>query len=1021
MAGRIFIAPARIESELFHIRTNMIAEIQILKAQNLPDDIADSLNRFVENPDPHIPKSLTVFPYSWQLSQIGNFFISSIPWNQNSRMILRFFIHLADANLPQYDKSSSLLKGVMQALYKKNSEINPSVTEDVLEEIRKHHQTLDDFMIEIIKSSSYGFDWSLSSNKNSQAPFKNMAMNLIYQSISKSAKITANLLTPQYDLLGVFSLYHRDITSEWCRNSVALKTYYVTNCWLQILSMSSAYDALCIDYCVAKMELEPEMAFPLLNYLHLNRGGKYLDLLLSAAERPKAAQSSRALEVLLKHRKAEVIDIMARAFATDRAGDYISGFEEAPYKQLFDLVVERWNERAEALLINFISIQNCNGLKRYLVKTLDSMGVTQHPALRKAIGSFMEKEKVNDQTEIWQIISDSHPEPFIEDFKILLVGKSKPQREIAASVLAKHLGESMLEPAHELLASKKSDARLGAVALIERIANPASAPLLSKALEEESADAVRAAIHQALKVLGVAQDPVSEALNSSEDFDLDAFLKRNAKGVKMPNCSWLKVGELPPLHCIGDGILPEQAISFLIAKQSKQKDISAAPDMLPILNHVDREKSAPFAAALVEGFLNSEQAASDRWALTLGGLLGDNRIIPMLLSRIQGWCENARHKLAEYAAQAISLLPGNEPLMVLDSLANRYRSKFKNIGSACSAAFAAAATARGITSDELGDMVVPTFGFDADRVRRFEWEGGSICAELGADFKLSWFDPDTEKSWKSLPATASEEIKTEVKTVTKLIRETLKAQTARLEMSFVRQRHWPVARWRELFENHPFLSSFGSGLIWGVYDPSGILLRTFRRYANGILADANGAVEDLQEIDATIAMVHPLELEQAVIVGWKAHLSRMKVKQPFPQVDRAIERMDPLHANRKSISITEGKKLSAGTFKSRAERLGWNRGSVVDAGGISSYYKLYPGAGVEVILPTDNFWVGIDPMDEVQLGAAYFAKSGTVERGSYIYDEPAPNDPRVLRFDQVPAIVWSETMADLKAITVTKS
>ena len=146
----------------------------------------------------------------------------------------------------------------------------------------------------------------------------------------------------------------------------------------------------------------------------------------------------------------------------------------------------------------------------------------------------------------------------------------------------------------------------------------------------------------------------------------------------------------------------------------------------------------------------------------------------------------------------------------------------------------------------------------------------------------------------------------------------------------------------------------------------------------------------------------------------------MKVKQPIPQIERGVEIMDPLHGNRRSISLTHGKKISAGTFRSRAEKRGWTRGSVIDAGGISSYYKLYPGAGIEVVLPTDNFWIGIDPMDEIELDSAYFATAGSVERGSYIYDEPAPDDPRVLRFDQITAVVFSETMSDLKAIIFTK-
>jgi hypothetical protein len=358
--------------------------------------------------------------------------------------------------------------------------------------------------------------------------------------------------------------------------------------------------------------------------------------------------------------------------------------------------------------------------------------------------------------------------------------------------------------------------------------------------------------------------------------------------------------------------------------------------------------------------------------------------------------------------------------MVLDTLSNRYRSKFKNVGKACAEAFNAAATARGITTDELGDMVVPDFGFDSDGIRRFEWQGGGVSAELTPDFKLIWFDPETDKSWKSLPANAPDDIKTEVKTLTKLLREAIKGQTARLEMTLVRQRRWPVAGWRELYENHPLLRSFASSLVWGVYDASGNLLRTFRRYPNGLLADAGGALEELPEADTHIGMVHPLEMDAATLEAWRAHLARFKVKQPFPQIDRPVEVMDPLHGNRRSISLTQGKKLSAGTFKSRAEKRGWVRGSVVDAGGISSYYKLYPGAGVEVVLPTQNFWVGCDPMEEIELEAACFAKSGSIERGSYIYNEPVPGDPRVLRFDQVPAVVFSETLADLKAIIATK-
>ncbi len=628
------------------------------------------------------------------------------------------------------------------------------------------------------------------------------------------------------------------------------------------------------------------------------------------------------------------------------------------------------------------------------------------------------KEKLESRRYFYLAAVSKRPVAFSEELWKLLEDRSKILRDLAVEGLSRLKSGETFDRATELLKSTKADSRSSAAGLLARMGDSSAVGALEEALAAESSEKVRASIHKALEASGEPRAILVKGKGTSQK-QLFAEIESQAMRMKLPK-SVPDVTELPSLLSMDGNPLSVPVITFLIAKQSKQKAIEASPDILPLLAHIDREKSTPFATAIVKEFLNSEQAASDRWALTLGGLLGDKSIIPLLLPRIQGWCENSRHKLAEYAAQAISLLPGDEPLMVLDSLSNKYRSKYKNIGRACSEAFTAAAISRGITPDELGDMVVPTFGFDEEGVRRFDWDGGGISAELGADFKLTWFDPETEKSWKSLPTSTPDEVKSEVKTITKLIRETVKAQTARLEMSLVRQRRWPVARWQELFENHPILRSFASGLVWGIYDASGSLLRTFRRYPNGILADSSGTMEELPETDTIIGMIHPLELDQAMLDSWRAHMKRMKVKQPFPQLDRPVEFLDPLHGNRREISLTKDRELSAGTFRSRAEKRGWTRGSVVDAGGISSYYKLYPGAGVEVNLPTEDLWIGCDPMDGITLGSATFAKAGTIERGSYIYNEPEPDDPRVLRFDQVPPVVYSETLSDLKAIIATR-
>jgi len=796
--------------------------------------------------------------------------------------------------------------------------------------------------------------------------------------------------------------------------------------WLMVVRATDRFDPLAIDY--AKSATNANESLRLLVLIDTLRPGTCPADALAKAFDPDTLPDESGMCYLCDHHP-DKLPAYLLACITDIPK--MADLTEHTLRTTWRTIADHWNDEAKDTALTFATAPliftsnystGASSLQGILLQGMleantpppreDLQALLSHVLKSIENAPLDSRSKLESRQFLFMAIAEHDPEPFIEELWKLLHDKSKTLRQLAIQGLTKCPQDQVIQPALDLLASKKADLRTSAAELLGKIAASSSIAPLTAALENESSDAARAAIHQALQSCGGSIP--------KEAFDLDAFLARHTKGLKLPSSSWLDIPKLPPLTTTEGTTLPEIAITLLIAKQSKHKEIAAAPDILPLLAHIDREKSAPFAAALVEGFLNSEQSAADRWALTLGGLLGDKRIINLLFPRIQGWCENSRHKLAEYAAQAISLLPGNEPLMVLDSLSNRYRSKFKNVGRACAEAFTAAATARGITADELGDMVVPDFGFDAEGIRRFDWEGGGISAELGADFKLSWFDPETEKSWKSLPANAPGEVKEEVKSVTKLIREVVKGQTTRLEMSLVRQRRWSVARWKELFENHPLLRSFASGLVWGVYDTHGQLLRSFRRYANGILADAAGGLEELPEADSVVGMIHPLELSPETLNAWRGHFARMKLKQPFPQLARPVETMDPLHGNRREISLTKDRQISAGTFRSRAEKRGWTRGSVVDAGGIASYYKLYPGAGVEVNLPLDGFYIGCDPMETITLSAAYFAKAGSVERGSYIYDEPAPDDPRVLRFDQMTPVVFSETIGDLKAIIATK-
>ena len=333
----------------------------------------------------------------------------------------------------------------------------------------------------------------------------------------------------------------------------------------------------------------------------------------------------------------------------------------------------------------------------------------------------------------------------------------------------------------------------------------------------------------------------------------------------------------------------------------------------------------------------------------------------------------------------------------------------------CSAALQQAAETQNISIDELADMIVPTLDFDTEYKRALP--DTDIQLVLQPDFKLAYFNPETDKESKSTPGTLSGSARVEIKTLRTLIRQTIKGQTARLESDLVRQRSWQTSRWQELFEVNPFLQSYASRLVWATLDKAGNQQKLFRRYPNGLLANASGDLIEFDNTDATVLMVHPLNMDADGLKDWREHLARMKVTPPFPQLERPVVRLDAKHANRKQIGLTDGHRMASGTFRSRVEKRGWAKGSVGDGAGITSYVKTFPGAHIFVYLMVEDHYIGQDPTDSMQLGYGLFVNADSIKINNYTYYEPKnTDDERVVAFGDVPEVVYSETISDLMAI-----
>jgi hypothetical protein len=593
---------------------------------------------------------------------------------------------------------------------------------------------------------------------------------------------------------------------------------------------------------------------------------------------------------------------------------------------------------------------------------------------------------------------------FADSLWKLLGNKSSPMREAAVRGLSR-LGADAAPRALKSLGARKAVERDAAVRILLASRDPEALKALEAHAETETDDAVRDRI---LGALESARGPLTAE-------DLGKRIARSLDKIASLPAPWIRLDAYPALQWRDGTRLDEMAVRYLLYRQSRAKEMCADIEAKAVYARIDKATSGGFALTFLNHFLGGPQSADDRWALALAALLGDDRLVAVLNRQIAEWTQNSRGKMAEYAVRALALMASDAALSAVNVMSIRYATQFRNVGKAAAEAFQAVAEAQGITADELGDRVVPAFGLP-----RKETIGGKDF-ELGVDLegKLVIRDAASKKKAAALPKSAPAELVENVKQLKAALKEAWKGQVARQEGLMVGQIRWPVERWKKLYLAHPVLFPFAVRLVWGWYDGEGKLQATFRAIEDRTLTTPADEEFRLPE-SGSAGIVHPLELAGTEHGQWTKHLADYAVTPPFPQLARPVVRFQEDQAALREFAEVDGTALNALTFRGRAEKLGWRRGSVCDAGGIRFYHKPFPASGAEAFVELEDMYVGAGMDASITLGKAFFVRLGSVATGSYVYDEPeSMDDPRVLAFRDVPPIAFSETLGDLLRIAGT--
>ena len=595
-------------------------------------------------------------------------------------------------------------------------------------------------------------------------------------------------------------------------------------------------------------------------------------------------------------------------------------------------------------------------------------------------------------------------EPEAKETLLAAAGDSSKQiREQVARILPMH--PEWAEDYKMLLESKKAPVRILAVETLARLGERSA---LEAALETEKHAKVADAIRDALGAENMA--PVG----SAEDLAANLL-----KGSKRKKLQWLLDQPLTRLRKAdgteaGDDVRDAILLSYSELGRIGRSDTAA--ELSAGLNAEDLQK---LAVQVYDHWFAAGAQARQKWVLPFAAVYGGTAMTQRLTRAIHDWPEHQRGAIACDAVMALALSNDPAALVIVDGLSRKF--KFRQVKQAAAAALENAARELGITAEELADRIVPDLGFGKDGKRIFDYGKRSFTVRLTPTLELSIVN-DQGKAVKSMPAPGktddpqAADAYEAFKTMKKQIKTTVSAQRSRLELALSVLRCWDVERWKALFVDNPIMHQFAISLVWGVYE-DGKLTDTFRYMEDGSF---NTVDEEEFELPGTgmIGLVHPVELDEEILAGWKQQLEDYEITQSIEQLARPVYRLKEDKAGEKTLEDFGGKMLNSLSLSGKLLGMGWYRGSILDGGGFDTFYREDATVGIGVELGFSGGVVGYDEGEDVTVFDAVFY-TGTVRRGSYIDEHPS--DDQILSLGQVPARYYSEIIHQLTRATASSA
>ncbi|WP_205325436.1 DUF4132 domain-containing protein [Glycomyces sp. YM15] len=485
-----------------------------------------------------------------------------------------------------------------------------------------------------------------------------------------------------------------------------------------------------------------------------------------------------------------------------------------------------------------------------------------------------------------------------------------------------------------------------------------------KTLRRNAANALRhlIAVHGASVVVDAAKEYGDEAVAAiGALIDADPLDPGEIKIPKAP--VWADPAMLPQVLLKDrETALPAESVRHLTTVLSLASPDSPYAGIDVVAETCDRDSLAAFSWALFELWIAADAPSKDGWALTQLTHFGGDDAVRELTPMVRAWPGQSQHKRAVAGLEVLGAIGTEAALRAIHGISEKV--KFKALKEKATELIQMIAADLGLTTDQLGDRLVPDFGLGGPSE-----EGGSALVldygprqfKVGLDEQLKPFVTDMDgKPRKDLPkpgasddAELAEAARKRFSQLKKDLRTVAKDQIGRLERAMIAGRSWTAAEFRAFFVDHPLTSHLARRLIW-LAETDGTQA-AFRIAEDKSLTDVEEEDFTLPE-DATVSLIHPARLGTDLSV-WGQILADYEILQPFDQLGRPVmafteEELATGRLTRFVGATVESVRLLGMTH------WGWQRAAPEDGGCEPGLCFPLPGGGFVVLSLDPGIYAG---------------------------------------------------------------